>query len=57
MKGALWMSIAAYNITSGPPFCSKMGRDRIAVSGGPSHDIQSYDLHALVDQRVLANEQ
>jgi hypothetical protein len=38
------MSIAAYNIAKGLPSAPKMGRDRIAARGGPSHDIQSHRL-------------
>src|SRR5919202_1302891 len=45
------MSIAAYDIASGFPSARKMGRDRNAARGGPSHDIQSYALHARIDQR------
>jgi hypothetical protein len=33
--------VAAKRLSQEPPFCSKMGRDRIAVHGGPSHGIQS----------------
>jgi hypothetical protein len=31
-----------------------MGRDRNAVRGGPSHDIQSYALHELTEARNIA---